>query len=144
MLGGLLDTMVIGLRRLPTIKLAGLPRMADFARWAVACDTPGRFEDVYADACRQAQAIVLASSQLVTALRGFLLRQPACEWRGTWLGLLQALEHYRPLGCRNWPASHKGLSNAIRRLAPALREAKCELADEGHSRAGNVIYIRWP
>ena len=33
-LGALLDALVIGLKRLPTIRLSELPRMADFAIWA--------------------------------------------------------------------------------------------------------------
>ena len=37
-LGGLLDTIVTGLRALPTVKLQHLPRMADFAMWGCACD----------------------------------------------------------------------------------------------------------
>ena len=37
-LGALLDALVVGLRRLPTIKLPELPRMADFAMWATACE----------------------------------------------------------------------------------------------------------
>jgi hypothetical protein len=36
-LGALLDAMVHGLRELPNTNLV-LPRMADFARWSVACE----------------------------------------------------------------------------------------------------------
>jgi hypothetical protein len=38
-LGALLDTIVHGLRELPRVCLARLPRMADFALWATACET---------------------------------------------------------------------------------------------------------
>jgi hypothetical protein len=38
-LGALLDGAVHGLRRLPHIRLEKLPRMADFALWATACET---------------------------------------------------------------------------------------------------------
>ncbi len=37
-LGALLDIMVVGLRRLPEVRLAKLPRMADFALWVTACE----------------------------------------------------------------------------------------------------------
>ena len=44
-LGVLLDAVVVGLKRLPETRLEKLPRMADFALWATACETalwPGR------------------------------------------------------------------------------------------------------
>ena len=39
LLGALLDAVVEGLRRLPETRLERLPRMADFALWATACET---------------------------------------------------------------------------------------------------------
>jgi hypothetical protein len=38
-LGALLDALALGLRGLPRLRLARLPRMADFALWATACET---------------------------------------------------------------------------------------------------------
>ena len=38
-LGALLDAVVEGLKRLPETRLERLPRMADFALWATACET---------------------------------------------------------------------------------------------------------
>jgi hypothetical protein len=38
-LGALLDAVVEGLKRLPETRLPKLPRMADFALWATACET---------------------------------------------------------------------------------------------------------
>jgi hypothetical protein len=42
---------------------------------------------------------------------------------------LNALEDYKPRGCDSWPRSPKGLGDAMRRAAPALRqlgiECKC-------------------
>ena len=38
-LGALLDAVVEGLKRLPETQLERLPRMADFALWATACET---------------------------------------------------------------------------------------------------------
>jgi hypothetical protein len=38
-LGALLDAVVEGLRRLPETQPPKLPRMADFALWAMACET---------------------------------------------------------------------------------------------------------
>jgi hypothetical protein len=56
-LGALLDLVVHGLRTLPAMGLDRLPRMADFALWAAACETalwpPGTFGRAY-DANRRA------------------------------------------------------------------------------------------
>ena len=38
-LGALLDAAAHGLRTLPRVRLDRLPRMADFAIWATACET---------------------------------------------------------------------------------------------------------
>jgi hypothetical protein len=38
-LGALLDALAEGLRELPRVRLVRLPRMADFALWATACET---------------------------------------------------------------------------------------------------------
>jgi len=38
-LGALLDAIVVGLKRRPSISLPEMPRMADFAEWATACET---------------------------------------------------------------------------------------------------------
>src|SRR5262249_20763558 len=51
-LGGLLDAVSRGLRNCDTVKLGGMPRMADFAKWIVACEaalpwTTGAFLEAY-------------------------------------------------------------------------------------------------
>ena len=53
LLGALLDGIVEGIRRLPETRLKNLPRMADFALWATACETAywpaGTFMAAYAE-----------------------------------------------------------------------------------------------
>jgi len=39
-LGALLEATSHGMRKLSTVRLKRLPRMADFALWATACETP--------------------------------------------------------------------------------------------------------
>src|SRR5262249_27355400 len=52
-LGALLDAAAHGLQRLPRVRLHRLPRMADFALWATACESafrpPGTFEAAYSN-----------------------------------------------------------------------------------------------
>ena len=57
-LGVLLDAVVQGLKRLPETRLDKLPRMADFALWATACETAlwpaGTFRSAYCGNCDEA------------------------------------------------------------------------------------------
>src|SRR5207244_3955429 len=52
-LGALLDAAAHGLRMLPHVRLQRLPRMADFAFWATACESAfrpaGAFETAYSN-----------------------------------------------------------------------------------------------
>jgi hypothetical protein len=43
-LSALLEAVSCGLRRLPNVHLERLPRMADFAKWATACEPDGKRE----------------------------------------------------------------------------------------------------
>src|SRR5207249_4635059 len=66
-LGALLDAVVTGLRNLPGVKLPGLPRMADFARWVVACSpalgvSPDAFLLAYSENRAGANSLALESS----------------------------------------------------------------------------------
>ena len=77
-LGALLDAMAMGLARLPEIQLQQLPRMADFAIWATACETGlrrqdgtswevGAFTNAYAGNIDAAVETVLDANPVATA-----------------------------------------------------------------------------
>jgi hypothetical protein len=113
-LGALLDAVAAGLKNLPTVKLARLPRMADFARWASACEgglewSPGAFMSAYADNVADANELALESSPLWGPLQAVvaaaqapklvvdpqtmaLVESRADAWQGTAKELLDALE----------------------------------------------------
>ena len=66
-LGALLDAVALGLRRLPALALVQLPRMADFASWASACEDglgldPGEFLKVYEANRADSRNLALESS----------------------------------------------------------------------------------
>jgi hypothetical protein len=76
-LGTLLDAAVVGLRRLDSIPTAGLPRMADFARWVIACEPglgwqEGRFLRAYESNQLSNERVQLALDGLATALIGLV------------------------------------------------------------------------
>jgi hypothetical protein len=120
-LGALLDAVVVALRRFPTVQLAELPRMADWARWTTAAEPACGWSE--GDVLRILQAsrqatieAFLDGDPLATAIRRLPL-----PWTGTASDLLARLTPGDRRTARGWPESPRGLSVALRRLAPQLR-----------------------
>jgi len=125
-LGALLDAVSVAIGRVATVKLASLPRMADFATWSVAAESgldwpSGSFMAAYVGNRRAAATVALDASVIVPAIRA-LVRRGA--WQGTASELLAALrseagedgaEH------QGWPPSPRALTAELTRLAPGLR-----------------------
>jgi hypothetical protein len=126
-LGALLDAVVRGLLLLPETRLDGLPRMADFALWASACEPAlwpkGRFISAYAGNRSEAVESIIEADLIAMAIRKLLTGRS--EWTGTAAQLLSALA---PLtaeperSSKNWPPDSTRLSGRLRRLMPALRQ----------------------
>jgi hypothetical protein len=125
-LGALLDTISVGLRELPAVKLACLPRMADFATWIAACEPalgwePGAFLAAYQSNRKTANEASLESSPVARCIIELV---PEAEWQGTAQELLTAIEARASESERRlriWPKTPRALSGALRRLAPSLR-----------------------
>jgi hypothetical protein len=79
-LGALFDAAVHGLQTLPSVRLPSLPRMADFALWAAACETAlwpaGTFARAY-DANRKAAVEDIIEADPVAS---------ASSWRNATVG----------------------------------------------------------
>jgi hypothetical protein len=124
LLGAVLDRVAGGLRELPSVHLERLPRMADFARWAVACERgagePARFLEAYTANQSAAHQQALEDSPLVAPLLA-LVREGG-GWAGSPSELLEELgkrvPERKPDG---WPKRANGLTGKLRRLAPDLR-----------------------
>ena len=75
-LGALLDAVVQGLRRLPDTKLERLPRMADFALWASACEPaiwpPGTFWSAYCGNRDEAVENVIEADPVAAVVRALM------------------------------------------------------------------------
>lgn len=119
-LGALLELLSGVLAALPTVQVAELPRMADFARILAALDTVTGWTTLpdYTAAAVDLAATVLAADPVADAVRRYLTRVRA--WTGTAEALYSQLPAPDPRP-RTWPKSARGLSGALRRLAPALR-----------------------
>jgi hypothetical protein len=142
-LGALLDLVVHGLRTLPGIGLDRVPRMADFALWAAACETAlwpsGTFARAY-EANRRAAIEGIVDADPVAALARQIMAQ-----RGSWTG--SATDLLRVGGsdgaARDWPKNSRALAGRLRRGQTFLRTLGIEITFSREGRAGNrVIRMR--
>lgn len=124
LLGSLLDYVAVGLRELPGTTLAKLPRMADFARFAVACErgagTDARFLSAYADNQAGAHEQALDASPVPAAVVKLMAGREV--WEGAPTALLRELTAVAENPeSKEWPKGANALTNRLRRLAPNLR-----------------------
>lgn len=139
-LGILLDAVVEGLKRLPNTRLPKLPRMADFALWASACETAlwpeGTFWAAYCGNRDEAVEGVIDADPVAAAVRAVMTERT--EWTGTASDLLGALGEAageRIAKSKTWPDSPRALSGRLRRAATFLRKIGIEI---GFEREGRV------
>jgi hypothetical protein len=143
-LGALLDRLLSGLQRMPSTRLARLPRMADFALWATACEaSSGAFMRAYENNRASAVEVVLEADLVATAVRTLMRTRDGEGWAGTSTSLLKALNEVvdeNQRRGRDWPGSPRALSGRLRRAATNLRKIGIEVAivREGHDRARTI------
>jgi hypothetical protein len=109
-------------KRLPETLLPKLPRMADFALWATACETEfwpsGTFWTAYCGNRDDAVKGVINADPIAAAVRSFMATRT--EWTGTASDLLGALaEQVGKTQRKNksWPDSARALAGRLRRAA---------------------------
>jgi hypothetical protein len=139
-LGVLLDAVVEGLKRLPDTRLEKLPRMADFALWATACETAlwsaGTFWSAYCGNRDEAVEGVIDADPIAAAVRALMLART--EWTGTasdLQGTLSEVAGERVAKSKAWPDSARALSGRLRRAATSLRKIGIEIVFEREGRA---------
>ncbi len=140
LLGVLLDAVAKGLAELPRTKLDKLPRMADFALWATACETAlwasGTFWSAYCGNRDEAVDGVIDADPIAAAVRA--LMQARTEWTGTASDLLGALAEMageRVAKSKTWPDSPRALAGRLRRAATFLRKVGIAIGFEREGRA---------
>jgi energy-coupling factor transporter ATP-binding protein EcfA2 len=132
-LGAVCDVVSAALRRVGHVKLDGLPRMADFAKWVVAAEPalgwrPGSFIESYGANRASVHTLALDSSPV-----GSLLLQIATKdagFKGTageLYGRLDLLADDRARKRDDWPQSPRAVSGALTRLASNLRAMGVEI-----------------
>jgi len=127
--GALLDAVATALRRLPSLKLAGMPRMADFALWASAAETAfgwetGTFMRAYQGNRESANDVALEACSIARPLLELLDENGS--WSSTSSELLTALEAKvtdQVKRQNSWPKNGRSMTGHIKRLSPNLRAA---------------------
>jgi hypothetical protein len=129
-LGALLDAVTMALAREHDIHLASLPRMADWAVWVTASEPALGWKDetivnAYRARTQSAVEASLDGDHVALAIRRLTL-----PWSGRSSDLLSRItptdlpKGWPPKG---WPDSPRGLSAALRRLAPLLRRVRIDV-----------------
>jgi hypothetical protein len=127
--GGLLNAMVGGLRALPSVRLAELPRMADFARFGEAVGRglgwpANSFISAYSDNRWEATLGALEESALATVLLEWAEFGGLQNWTSSASEMLPRIAKDvdpRVRGSARWPKTPRTFSNELRRIAPQLR-----------------------
>jgi hypothetical protein len=146
-LSALLDAVAHGLRALESVKPDRLPRMADFALWATACEPAlwpaGTFNRAYA-ANRKAAIENIIDADPITAFVRELMNERS-SWTGNAADLLRvSVEQSSQSGeSTGRPKNPRALAAHLRRAQPCLRALGIDVAFGREGRAGTrVIRIR--
>ncbi|HEU4805661.1 MAG TPA: hypothetical protein VFS91_07620 [Nitrobacter sp.] len=143
-LGVLLDAVAKGLAELPRTKLDKLPRMADFALWATACETAlwpsGTFWSAYCGNRDEAVDGVIDADPIAAGVRALMTTRT--EWTGTaseLLGALADMAGERIAKAKTWPDSPRALAGRLRRAATFLRKIGIDIDFDREGRARTRI-----
>ncbi len=146
-LGALCTAVAASLGNGSKIPSAGLPRMANAARWIIAAEPalgwkPGTFMRALKQASGAAAATVVDADKVATAMRAFAT--PG-GWRGTAGELLKELTPSTVDAAKDkdWPKTPQAMASVLRRVAPSLRQCGLVVEDEGEdqSRRTRIWFI---
>jgi hypothetical protein len=124
-LGALLDAAAQGLRAMGSVHLALLPRMADFALWATACEAAlwpaSTFVRAYTANRKAATDGVIDADPIASCVRELMSERSS--WTGSAADLLRdSIERRRQTGERSsWPKTARAVAGHLRRVQTSLR-----------------------
>jgi hypothetical protein len=133
------------LRTLPGIALDRLPRMADFALWAAACETamwrPGTFGCAYEANRSTAIESSIEADPVAACVREIMAERSS--WTGSAADLLRAGAGWSSSGIprdrTGWPKNPRALAGRLRRAQTFLRVLGIDITFSREGRAGNRI-----
>ena len=145
LLGALYSLMADTLRHLPAVELPAenRPRLVDFVLLGMAMaqasgGSAQTFLDTFNKTRIDAVSRALDGSPVATAVLDFLDENPQ-GIQATMKDIFKRLEHYKPLGAEAWPRTPKGLGDALRRAATALRQLGIDCKSLGRV-GGSVLW----
>lgn len=146
--GALLDAASKAMRHIHEVSPDGMPRMADFAALATAAEIglghpKGAFLAAYRRNREEAVAVALETSVVYGPLRDFMHDRDT--WQGTCGELLQLLSDRGKQESKWWPKTPRGLSDALKRVAPAMRTVGIDVEFLGRKPGGKrerIVRIR--
>jgi hypothetical protein len=124
-LGALLDAAAHGLKMLPRVRLKHLPRMADFALWATACEGKfgplGAFERAYLNNRNEAIENIVDADPVAARVREIMADR--VQWTGSTTDLLRVGTNgsANTIARPGWPKSPRALAGRLRRAQTFLR-----------------------
>jgi hypothetical protein len=141
-LGSLLDGVCLGLRKLPDMHLEQLPRTADLALWATACETAfcpaGTFMRAYQANRRAAVEDLIEADPVAARVREIMVDRRT--WTGSASDLFRAGANPPGHGLWNghtaWPKSPRALAGRLRRAQTFLRTMGIEMTFRREGRGG--------
>jgi hypothetical protein len=144
-LGALLDAVVHGLRAQGHLHLDRLPRMADFALGAAACEPAlwpaGTFARAYAANRRTAIEGMIDADPVAACVREIMAERSS--WTGSAADLLRASVGRGSDGSSTdrtgWPNNPRALAGRLRRVQTPLRAVGIEIGFRREGRAGTRI-----
>jgi hypothetical protein len=140
-LAALLDAAVTGLQEIDSVEVEALPRMGDFASWAVATEValggePGSFMKALGASDEEGAQQALEASPLAEPIYQLAQENPK-GWEGTASEMLATLCEYADQDLKDekeWPKAANVLPNRLKRLAPLFWEV-CQIEIKQLSRA---------
>jgi hypothetical protein len=142
LVGSLLDAAALGLRNLHNLKCEQLPRMADFALWAAACETAfwpaGTFARAYQANRRGAIEDLIDADPVAARVRKIMANR--VRWTGTASELLcMGSGSVLSSGNASWPKSPRELAGRLRRAQTFLRALGIEVHFGREGRIGTRV-----
>ena len=146
-LGALFDAAVNGLRAIGSVCSYQLPRMADFALWAMACETrlwsAGTFNRAYANNRKAAIQGIIDADPIASCVRE--LMKERSSWTGCAADLMKVCIQRASQSSHSasWPRNPGALAGRLRRVQTFLKAIGVDIAFGREGRAGNrIVRIR--